>query len=58
LQYALIPDKLHQPLEQGFIITRRASDNPLAQAFARFMADKEARAIMARYGFALPGEAK
>ena len=53
--YALIPDKLHQPLEQGFIVTKRAADNPLAQTFARFMAGKEARAIMARYGFTLPG---
>jgi molybdate transport system substrate-binding protein len=56
--YALFPDKLHQPLEQGFIITRRAADNSLAQAFARFVAGKEARAIMARYGFSLPGESK
>jgi molybdate transport system substrate-binding protein len=56
--YALIPDKLHQPLEQGFIITRRAADNSLAQAFARFMADREARAIMARYGFVLTGEVR
>lgn len=56
--YALISDKLHLPLEQGFIVTRRAAANPLAQAFARFMADKEARAVMVRYGFVLPGEAK
>jgi len=56
--YALIPDNLHQPLEQGFIVTRRAADNPLAQEFARFMAGKDARAIMARYGFVLPGEVK
>ena len=56
--YALISDKLHQPLEQGFIVTRRAADNPLAQAFARFMVDKEARAVMTRYGFVLPGEVK
>ena len=55
--YALISDKLHQPLEQGFIITRRAADNLLAQAFASFMADKEARVVMSRYGFLL-GEAK
>jgi len=54
--YALIPDKLHQPLEQGFIVTRRAVDNPLAQAFARFMVSGEARAIMSRYGFVLPGK--
>jgi len=56
--YALISDKLHQPLEQGFIITKRAADNSLAQAFARFMAGQEVRAIMTRYGFVLPGEAK
>ena len=56
--YALIPDKLHQPLEQGFIVTKRAADNPLAQAFARFMAGQEARAVMTRYGFVLPGEVK
>ena len=54
--YALISDKLHQPLEQGFIITRRAAGNPLALAFARFMSGSEARAIMSRYGFVLPGK--
>ena len=56
--YALISDKLHQPLEQGFIVTKRAVGNSLAQAFARFMVGKEARAIMTRYGFVLPGEVK
>lgn len=54
--YALISDKLHQPLEQGFIVTRRAAVNTLAQAFASFMAGLEARAIMSRYGFVLPGK--
>jgi len=56
--YALIPDKLHQPLEQGFIITKRAADNLLAREFAHFMANKDARAIMTRYGFVLPNEPK
>jgi molybdate transport system substrate-binding protein len=54
--YVLISDKLHQPLQQGFIITKRASDNALAREFARFMASKESRGIMVRYGFGLPGE--
>jgi molybdate transport system substrate-binding protein len=45
-------------LEQGFIITRRAADNILAREFARFMESRETRVIMARYGFALPGESK
>jgi len=56
--YALISDKLHQSLEQGFIVTKRAAENPLAQVFARFMVGKEARVIMTRYGFVLPGEVK
>jgi molybdate transport system substrate-binding protein len=56
--YALISDKLHQPLEQGYIITGRAAANPLAHAFARFMENIETRTIMTRYGFVLPGEVK
>ncbi len=56
--YALIPDTLHQPLEQGFIITRRAAVNPLAHTFARFMMSRDVRAIMVRYGFVLPDKVK
>jgi len=55
--YTLIPDNLHQPLEQGFIITRRAAGNPLATRFADYMGSPEARAILVKYGFTLPGEA-
>jgi molybdate transport system substrate-binding protein len=54
--YWLIPDNLHQPLEQGFVITKRASGNALAKRFADYMKTKPARAIMTRYGFVLPGE--
>jgi molybdate transport system substrate-binding protein len=54
--YYLIPEQLHTPLEQGFIITRQGADNALAKTFAAYMGDKGAREIMRRYGFALPGE--
>jgi len=54
--YLLIPDNLHQPLEQGFIITRRAENNGLAKRFADYMGGKPARAVMTKYGFVLPGE--
>lgn len=54
--YYLIPDKLHQPLEQGYIITKRAADKPQARQFANYMASKEARSIMMKYGFVMPGE--
>ncbi|MFB0937082.1 MAG: molybdate ABC transporter substrate-binding protein [Propionivibrio sp.] len=54
--YWLIPDNLHEPLEQGFIITKRAESNALAKRFAGFMQAKAARAVMTKYGFILPGE--
>ena len=54
--YWLVPDKLHQPLEQGYIITKRAEGNALAKRFADYMGSKPARAVMIKYGFVLPGE--
>ncbi|MGQ9723881.1 MAG: molybdate ABC transporter substrate-binding protein [Tepidimonas sp.] len=54
--YSLIPDKLHEPLEQGYIITKRAAANKLAQQFAEYMSSQPARAVMTKYGFVLPGE--
>jgi len=55
--YWLIPDELHEPLEQGFIITKRAAGNVLAQRFSDYMGSNPARAVMRKYGFVLPGEA-
>ncbi len=54
--YYLIPDKLHAPLEQGFIISKRAEKNVLAKRFADYMSSKAARSVMTKYGFVLPGE--
>ena len=54
--YYLIPEKLHQPLEQGFVITKRAEGNALAKRFADYMNSPSARNLMTRYGFALPSE--
>ncbi|MFC3114729.1 molybdate ABC transporter substrate-binding protein [Cellvibrio fontiphilus] len=54
--YWLVPAELHAPLEQGFIITKRAENNGLASKFATYIESKAARAVMTRYGFALPGD--
>jgi len=54
--YYLIPDNLHNPLEQGYIITKRGADKPLARQFAEYMGSKPARTVMTKYGFVLPGE--
>ncbi|MGM0553771.1 MAG: molybdate ABC transporter substrate-binding protein [Pseudomonadota bacterium] len=52
----LIDDALHEPLTQGFIITRRGEDNETAHRFAEYMNGETARDIMRRYGFVMPGE--
>lgn len=54
--YWLIPDNLHEPLEQAFIITKRAQQNKLAKQFADYMASNPARAVMVKYGFVLPND--
>lgn len=54
--WTLIPADWHEPLEQGFVITRRARDNALATIFAEHMGTGPARAVLRRYGFLLPGE--
>lgn len=54
--YYLIPESLHNPLEQGYVITRRGGNKPLAKKFAEYMSSKPARAVMAKYGFVLPGD--
>jgi len=54
--YWLIPDNLHAPLVQGFVITKQAASNPLAKHFADYISSKTARAVMTKYGFVLPGE--
>ncbi len=55
--YWLIPDTVHEPLEQGYVITKRAEGNALAKRFADYMSSTPARAVMTKYGFVLPGEA-
>ena len=52
----LIPENLHNPLEQGYIITKRGADKPLAKKFSEYMGSKKARSVMTKYGFVLPGE--
>lgn len=54
--WTLIPDTWHAPLEQGYILTRRAANNRLAAEFADHMTTEPARVVMRRYGFVLPGE--
>jgi len=55
--YWLIPNTLHEPLEQGYVITRRAAGNALTREFATYVASPAARTILTSYGFVLPDSA-
>jgi molybdate transport system substrate-binding protein len=52
--FELIPEEWHQPLRQRMALLQNAG--PVAEAFYDFMNTAEARAIMERYGFGLPGD--
>ncbi|WP_194755779.1 molybdate ABC transporter substrate-binding protein [Aliidiomarina indica] len=51
--YGLIDAELHEPLTQGFVITKRAEKNALARHFAAYMQSCVARELMQHYGFVL-----
>lgn len=53
--YYLIPDTLHNPLVQGYVITKKGAKKPLAKQFADFVGTKQSAAVLTRYGFVLPG---
>jgi molybdate transport system substrate-binding protein len=53
-RYALLPEALHRPLRQRMALLRGAGEP--AREFYRYLQQPPARAILARYGFALPGE--
>lgn len=52
--FALIPDAWHEPLKQRMVLLKDADKTTLT--FYLYMQQPAARAIMKKYGFALPGE--
>ena len=50
----LIDDNLHNPLTQGYVVTRRGAEKPGVMDFAAFMETDIAHEIMERYGFVMP----
>lgn len=49
--YALVPQSLHSPLEQGHVLLRRAAHKPIARRFLHYLEGAAARATLTRYGF-------
>jgi molybdate transport system substrate-binding protein len=50
-KFWLIPKDLHEPLQQGYIITKRAEKNDLARRFTAYFESKSARDILIKFGF-------
>nr|WP_322941215.1 molybdate ABC transporter substrate-binding protein [Pseudomonas sp. s4] len=53
-QFALIPSDWHEPLKQRMVLIKGAGAT--SKAFYRYLQQPAARAILARYGFVLPGQ--
>lgn len=52
--HALIDARLHSPLQQGYVITRRGGDRPPVLIFADFISSATAQQILLAHGFELP----
>ncbi|QKG57659.1 molybdate ABC transporter substrate-binding protein [Hymenobacter sp. BRD128] len=52
-QFYLIPTTAHTPLQQSYVVLKRASGNATASTFATFMASPVARQALKKYGFGL-----
>lgn len=49
--YYVIPENAHRPLEQGFVVLKKAEQNSLAIAFKDFMLGSDATKILGSFGF-------
>jgi molybdate transport system substrate-binding protein len=50
----IVPAKLYAPIRQDAVLLNRAEHDEAAKAFLTFLQGPEARAIVARFGYALP----
>lgn len=50
-RWTLIPEELHQPIDQGLGIMKSTKNEPAARAFAAFIISPQGKAIMKKYGF-------
>jgi molybdate transport system substrate-binding protein len=53
-RYAIIPQELHKPINQGLGVVSDTQHEPEARAFAKYVNGPVGRPLMERYGFVLP----
>jgi molybdate transport system substrate-binding protein len=52
--WTLIPEELHQPIDQGLAVIKSTRNEAAAREFASFVTGPEGKAILGKYGFAFP----
>ena len=50
-RWSLIPENLHQPIDQGLAIMKTTRNEPAARAFITFLTSPRGKATMKKYGF-------
>lgn len=53
-RWVLIPEELHQPIDQGLAVIKSTKNEPAARAFGNFVTGPRGREILEKYGFAFP----
>jgi len=53
-RWTLIPEELHQPLDQGLAVIKSTKNESAARAFANFVTGPRGKEILGKYGFAFP----
>ena len=50
-RWTIVPEDLHQPIDQGLAIMKTTKNEPAARAFAAFINSPKGKATMKKYGF-------
>ena len=53
-RWTLVPEELHQPIDQGLAVIKSTRQEPAAREFASFLTGPRGREILGKYGFAFP----
>ena len=53
-RWSLIPEELHQPIDQGLAVIKSTHNEQGARAFASFVTGPKGKEILGKYGFAFP----
>jgi molybdate transport system substrate-binding protein len=53
-RWTLIPEEMHQPIDQALAVMKSTHNENAAREFASFVTGPEGRAVLAQYGFAFP----